>query len=334
MRRTGRVKAGAGALAGVLATGGTATAHATPAPEPVAAMIAAASDSGNPATLAAVVQIAKATNPDSGAEIDALVAMLAANGGPAPAPDAIPMLPLLPVKVASATAPAPASAPKPPAPPPVPLWKGSVELGGSLEQGATDMAGGYGVLDVTRTGPVWSQRATLRGDYQETNGKTTTERLSLAYEPRVRLSPTRYTFGLAQFEHDTMLGYDMRYTLGAGLGLQVADRPGLKIAVDFGPALRFTERHDAGDERAVAGRGSLNIRWAPTDRVTIAQEGAVYTEPDQASAKSITSVETQLFGPLKARLSYNLQYERNPANTAAAVTPLDTTTRAALLYQF
>jgi putative salt-induced outer membrane protein len=333
MTRTGRVKVVAGGVAGVLAAGVVPMAHATPAPEPVAAMIAAAADSGDPATLATVVQIAKTTNPASAAEIDALVAMLAANGGPVPAP--------IPVKVASAAGPATAptsahasAAAKPAAPPAAPFWKGSVELGGSLEQGATNMAGAYGVLDVTRTGPVWSQRLTVRGDYQQTEGVTTTERVSLAYEPRVRLTPNRYTFGLAQFEHDTMLGYDMRYTLGAGLGLQVADRPGLKIAVDFGPALRLTERRDATEERAVAGRGSVNIRWAPTDRVTISQEGAVYSEPDQASAKSITSLETQLFGPLKARLSYNLQYERNPANIAAYVNPLDTTTRAALLYQF
>jgi putative salt-induced outer membrane protein len=331
MTGASRVKVVAGSLAGVMTAGLVSTAHATPAPEPVAAMIAAAADSGDAASLATVVRIAKMTNPDSGAEIDALVAMLAARDEPAAAREASVLTASVQAVGAAPPGGAPA-APSPAGPPSMPLWKGSVELGGSMAQGSSEVAGAYGVLDVTRAGPVWSQRATFRGDYQQTDGHTTTDRLSLAYEPRARLSPDRYAFGLAQFEHDGMLGYDMRYTLGAGLGLQVADRPWLKVAVDFGPALRLTERRDASEERAVAGRGSLNIRWLPTDRLTITQEGAVYTEPTQATAKSITSVETLLFGPLKARLSYNLQYERNPAATNGAA--LDTTTRAALLYQF
>lgn len=294
-----------------------APALAAPLPDPVAAMILQAARSDDPVTLAAIVGVARQTNPESGAEIDALLHGLRkteeASVEAAQAAE--------PVVVAEA---APASPPQAP-------WKGSIELGGSMAQAAKDVAGAYGVVDLAQTRSTWSQRLTARGEYQQTDGQTSTQRFSFAYEPRIRFSPSRYAFGLAQYEHDLLLGYTSRYTLGAGVGLQVADRSNLKIAADFGPALRLTERRFAGEEHTVAARGSLNIRWLPTERLTILQEGAIYRDDAQASAKSITSLETLLFGPLKGRLSYNLQYEKNAAASRAG---LDTTTRASLLYAF
>jgi putative salt-induced outer membrane protein len=319
-------------IAGVAAAlCGRAPAQATPAPQPVVAMIVKAAESGDGATLATVVSIAKQTNPDSLSEIDALARSLAPERqtAAAPPPPAVAAAPEAAAIAAAVTAPA-AGAPQEPARAALAGWKGSVELGGSLAQGESDVAGAYGVLDLLRAGAVWSQRATLRGDYQQTDGRTTTQRFSLAYEPRAKLSASRYAFGLAQYENDRMLGISNRYTVGAGLGLQLADRPDFKLAVDFGPALRLTDHRDGDEEGSVAARGSLNFRWLATERLTIAQEGALYSEESQASAKSITSLETLLFGPLKARLSYNLQYERTPG----AARTLDTTTRASLLYAF
>lgn len=283
-----------------------------PLPTPVRAMIAKAAEGGDPAVLATVLSVARLANPDSLAEIDALAAELAPAAAPAAPPPAL------------------AFADAPPAPD-LAVWKGSLELGGAVAQGRTETVGGYGVIDVSRTTPGWSQRLTWRGDYQETNGRASTQRFSLAYEPRARLSDHRYAFGLAQYEHDRFLGVERRYTVGAGLGVQLARSEALKVAVDLGPALRLTETREFGQERAAAGRASLNIRWLPTDRVTLRQEAALYADEQQTSAKSITALETLLFGPLKGRLSYNMQYERD---ARVARSDLDTTTRASILYTF
>jgi putative salt-induced outer membrane protein len=295
---------GAAALAVALAFARPAAADLPPA---VAAMIARAAESGDPDLLEAVTAVARDLHPDSQAEIAGLA------------------------QLRETAVAAPPLVATPAAVEPEASWKGSVELGGGLSQGKNETLGGYGAIELVRTGPVWSHRLTSRGDYQESNGRTTTERLNLAYEPRVQLSPGRYVFGLAQYEHDRSLGYANRYTVGAGLGLKAADSPTLKIALDFGPALRFTEHYELDDEAAVAGRGSVNVRWLPTERVTLSQEGDVYFESEKASARSITALETLLFGPLKARLSYNLHYERNALGGRSG---LDTTTRASLLYKF
>ncbi len=97
-------------------------------------------------------------------------------------------------------------------------WKGSAELGGSHATGANDILALYGSLDISRIGPVWTHRLTVRDDFQRTDGSTTVERFAAAYEPRVQVAPALYGFGLTQYEHDRSLGYRSRYTVGAGVG--------------------------------------------------------------------------------------------------------------------
>jgi putative salt-induced outer membrane protein len=298
-----------------------APAAADPLPDAIRAMITTAAKSDDPAVFASVVAVARQTAPGSSGEIDALAAEIS---GHPPRGTVIAETPAPPV-----VAPIPVHVPPTPAPPPA--WKGSVELGGSQSSGTTSSLATYGAVDVARVGPTWSHRLSARADYQETAGAATAERVALAYQPQMKIDSSFYGFGLGQFEHDRFLGYEDRYTLGMGLGIKAADRPSLKIAIDAGPAFRHTDFYAYDRENAVAGRASLNIKWLPSQRVTLGEEAAAYVENAQTTAKSVTSLETLLFGPLKARLSYNVQYERD---VRAAQNNLDTTTRASLLYSF
>lgn len=300
-----------------LAMGGTAL--AAPPPRAVREMIAKAAQSDDPTVFAAVVAVSKQANPNSASEIDTLAKTISdreaarrlAAAPPAPAP------------VAPAAAVAP---PKPPA-----VWKGTAELGGSHSTGTKNILALYGSVDISRVGPLWTHRLTVRDDYQRSDGVTTVERFAAAYEPRVQIAPSVYAFGLTQYEHDLSLGYRDRYTAGLGVGVKLIDRPNLTVAGDIGPALRFTDYYALENQQTVAGRASLNIRWLPSERITLAQEAAVYAEGQQTSARSVTSIETLLFGPLKGRLSYNLQYERD---SRVSRSDLDAITRASLLYSF
>lgn len=296
-------------------------AAATPVPEPIRAMIVTAARSDDPTVFAAVVAVAKQAAPESATAIDALAdeipkdvaAMARAQAeGLVPAPDVILVDRVLP------------------APPPS-HWKGALELGGSRATGATDTLGAYGSINLARKGLVWSHRVNARFDYQDTDGVRSVERYGAGYQPQVRLTEAIFGMGVAQYEHDRFLGYDSRYTLGLGFGVQPIDRPDFKLSVDAGPAFRQTDYVDQSREAAVAGRGSLTAKWAPSERITVSQDGAVYLERAQTTAKSTTALETLLFGPLKARFSYNVQYERDRRVGRA---DLNTTTRASLLYSF
>ncbi|WP_091736861.1 DUF481 domain-containing protein [Phenylobacterium immobile] len=294
-------------------------ARAEPVPDAIRAMIVAAARSDDPTVFAAVIAVAKQAAPSSAEEIEALsrevpkdvAAIVRAEAGDlTTAPDIILVAPL-PSKRSP--------------------WKGAAELGGSRATGDTDTLGVYGSLGLTRTGPTWTHRINGRFDYQDTNGVRSVERYGAGYEPQVRLNERLYSFGVAQYEHDRFLGYQDRVTVGVGFGVNPVDRPDFKLSLDAGPAFRRTDYIAQNRQSTIAGRGSLNARWLPSERITVSQDGAVYLETGQTTAKSTTAVETLLFGPLKARFSYNLQFERDRRLSREN---LNTTTRASLLYSF
>lgn len=212
------------------------------------------------------------------------------------------------------------------------LWTGQVELGGSWATGNTRTLGVYGAAKLKRSGLDWQHDLSLRVDYQETDKVPTTERAIFAWQPRYKISQTYYAYGLTQYEHDRFLGYRHRLTAGVGLGVVAVDRPTMRMEIDVGPALRYVDFYGPdGEEKRLAGRGAINFRWTPVPRLTIAQEVALYVEKNNSTATSTTSVETLLFGPLKGRLSYNVQYERDAPDGQKHT---DTVSRASLVYAF
>lgn len=288
-------------------------ASAAPLPEPIRAMIENALATKDPPTVAAVVSVARRTAPDSGADIDAMVA------------DHNRMVEARAAEMAQAERERLANAGI------FSLWKGQLELGGSWSTGNTRSLGLYGAAKATREGLDWRHDFSARIDYQETDKTPTTERAVAAYQPRYKFNRTYYIYGLEQYEHDRFLGYRNRLTSGVGLGVVAASRPEFRLEFDLGPAFRYTEYYVEPNEERIAGRGSLSLKWIPWPSVTIAQDAAVYVEKGNTTATSTTSVDTRLFGPVKGRLSYNVQYERD-APVGQKTT--DTVSRASLVYSF
>ena len=101
--------------------------------------------------------------------------------------------------------------------------------------------------------------------------------------------------------------------------------------MEGGPAIRQTRFIDGGHRTDFAGRGSLSVAWKPNPNVQLTQSTQVYFETGNNNIVSTTSLDTKLFGPLKARLSYNVTYERETTDSAKN---LDTTSRASLVYSF
>lgn len=210
-------------------------------------------------------------------------------------------------------------------------WKGEIEVGASRVTGNTSSSGLVGSIELKRKGVEWTHRLSARADVQSTNDTTTTERVIAAWQPGYRFRKTLYAYGLVQYEHDPFAGYDNRYTLGGGLGWNALDSGGLKLELEGGPALRWVDETDIGPRSRLAGRGSLNLKWRVTPTLSLTQRTAVYIEGSDGNVVADTALDTKLIGNLKARFSYNLQYERNPPAGAA---PLNTQSRATFVYSF
>jgi putative salt-induced outer membrane protein len=210
-------------------------------------------------------------------------------------------------------------------------WKGQVELGASRSTGNSSNFGLYGAFGAERKGLEWSHKLSARADIQRTNGVTTTQRVLASWQPNYAMEDRLYAYGLTQYEHDKFLGYRNRYTLGGGLGYGVIESDDVSLDLEGGPAVRLTDFLVGETESTLAGRASLDFAWKISPTLRLSQQGSFFLESEDGSASAQTALDTRLIGSLKARFSYNVQYERG---TPPGVDPVDTLSRATLIYSF
>lgn len=214
---------------------------------------------------------------------------------------------------------------------PLANWKGEIELGASRSTGNTRNLALYAAGKGEREGINWRHTVTFRADLQRTDSATTTERLAASWQPNYKFDDRFYAYGISQYEHDRFLGYNSRYTVGGGIGYGIIRRPGLILDFEGGPAMRHTNFVENTKETGLASRASVKFRWTVGPNLQLAQDAAIYLAPDDNNAVATTALDTRLIGALKARFSYNLQYERD---TPEGRRSLDTLSRATLIYSF
>lgn len=276
-------------------------------------LIRAAYSAGDEATVAALFKLARTTNPQATAQIDALEADIAAQRAEKLAREARERADRL--KAASF----------------IDYWKGEVELGGSRSTGNSNILTIYGAVSADREGLKWQHSLKARVDYQRSNGETKADRYRLAWQPSYKINDKIFVYGLSQYERDRFLGYASRYTASSGVGFTLISNANTKLNVQGGPALRYTDAIGSPNETSAAARASMSLRWKITPTLNLSQDAALYLERGDTNAQSSTSLDTRLIGQLKARFSYDVLYEHREFTGKE---PLDTVSRATLVYSF
>lgn len=211
-------------------------------------------------------------------------------------------------------------------------WSGEAEIGGAISTGNTSSTALYGALGLSREGLRWQHKVKGRADFQRSNGETVADRLSLGWEPGYKIHDGMFVYGLGQFERDRFLGFASRFTLSSGVGMALVARPEVTLTVQGGPAVRRVDYVDRGVSIQAAGRASASLRWKLAPSLDLTQDAALYVgEQTGTNAVATTSVETRLLGNVKAKLSYNVQYEDSAVDGHG---PVDTTSRVTLVYGF
>lgn len=210
-------------------------------------------------------------------------------------------------------------------------WHGEAELGGSRSSGNTDLLALYGALRLERRGQRWSHGLNGRIDFQQSEGRTIADRYNIDWQPRFTVREGLFAYGLAQYEHDRFVGFESRYTLSAGVGLALMETPSASLKITGGPAIRHIDYIDEPDREQAAGRLALNFTLKVTPTVGLTQDASIYAEGSETNALSTTSFETSLTERIKARFSWNVQYEDS---RLAGRQPIDTTSRASIAYKF
>jgi putative salt-induced outer membrane protein len=292
-------------------------------PEPVKAMIDAAIASGDAAKVDTVIGLAKQTNPDDAAELDAIHQSF---------------------KEQLAAHQAAQAAEKEQAIRSAGLfenWSGKGELGAFRATGNSSNTGITAGLSLKREGIDWTHKLRGRADYQRNNGVTSREQYFFAYEPNYNISERLFVYGLAQYERDRFQGFSGRYAVSGGIGYKIINKADLQLSAKAGPAYRVTDFVTGESESRIAGLLGVDFDWSITDRLklthdtnAVAETGGsatVIVDSNNTSINLVTGLNAKVSDKLTTRFSYTIEYDSNPP---AGAVKTDTLSRVTLIYDF
>ncbi|HEU4651551.1 MAG TPA: DUF481 domain-containing protein [Croceibacterium sp.] len=292
-------------------------------PQPVRAMIDAAIATGDARTAQAVVSIARQTNPDDVAEIDALWSgFVTRQNELAAAQEASRQEALRSAGLFD-------------------NWSGRGQIGAFVATGNSDMTGIALAISLQRTGIDWEHRLRATADYQRSRGRTSREQYLAAWEPHFQVSEDLFAYGLAQFDSDRFQGFSSRYSLSGGLGYKVIDSRRAQLEVKAGPAWRQVEYVDGRGYSSLGALAGLEFSWQPAQPIRLTQNADLVTDSggsavafvdsNNLSINATTGLEARISDRLTTRLSYTIDYDSNPPPNAVST---DTLSRFTLVYSF
>lgn len=281
-----------------------AAAQAEPLPPAVRAMIETALRNGNGGA-SAVIAVARQTNPGSEAEIDAIVGTIEQE-----------QMRARERELARANL--------------LANWRGSGEIGGSFATGNSDTVTLAIGIDLVREGLNWRHNFDALADLQRSEGVNSQERYAASYQADWKLSERAYLLGRLGWERNRAAGLQSRFGQTLGIGYHVIAAAPFSWRVEAGPSLRQSKYFDQ-TENTTALRVASDFSWQLTPDTRFAQSTAGTFETSNSSISSISSLTTKLWGPMSARLSFNLQYESDPPDDRRQ---LDTLSRVTLVYEF
>ena len=287
-----------------------ALAEAVALPEPVVAMIRAAAETGDGDKLAAVVEAAKATNPGSEEEIEAIAGQYQAQFAARAEEKRIARLQSQGLFEG---------------------WSGQGELGAGKTTGNTDRTSAVAVLRLKKEGLRTRHSARALADFQRDDGATTREKFLAGYKFDYKFNERFYAWGDLQWDRDRFAGISRRFSEAAGIGYRVIVKDGHTWEIEAGPALQQISYTDGAGENQLAGRAASLYSIAFSDSLTFANESTAFVGGSNTTLFNLASLTAKLSDRLSARLSYQWQRESDPP---PGLKKVDTATRATVVYDF
>ena len=284
----------------------SSSAVAAPIPQGVAAMITAASDSGDATVLKTTVDLAKKTSPDSGPEIDALVADLKKAAAEAHL-----------ATLENETF--------------LQGWTGQGQAGGSVDTGNTHGRATSVGLRFEREGIRWDQHVLGTADYTREDSVTTQNRVFASYQGDYKLGDRWYGLGLGSYEHDRFAGFYRRFSEALGVGYKVVKRPDMSLGLEAGPAYRQTHFITGDTQNRVGLRLAAKYAWTIGPDLQFTEDAVYYAQSGDSTLTSTTALTAKIRGALSVQASLLYNHEQHPP---LGLEKTDTTTRLTLVYGF
>lgn len=210
-------------------------------------------------------------------------------------------------------------------------WSGQGQAGGFISSGNSDDAGLSLGLNFAKESFNWKHAFNFAGDYQRSNGTVSKERYFGGYAGQRKLGRRAFVSFTLSAERDRFAGFRSRFSEGLGFGYRLMDGQRLKLDVSGGPALRQTNYVAEPNKADFAARLASNFQWTITPVTVFTENVQTYLSSSNSTLTSTTALTTKLDAALSARASFDVRHETDPP---AGRDTTDTTSRVTLIYAF
>ncbi|WP_158305832.1 DUF481 domain-containing protein [Parvularcula bermudensis] len=225
-------------------------------------------------------------------------------------------------------------------------WDGRIEFSASAASGNTETSVLGARFSAKRVfgrfknsldaGANYAKATTENADGEEVTSETQ-DNFFVQYRLDAQTGDRHFAYGRVRYEEDAFSGFDSRWFIGSGFGVEVIAKDNLSWNLLGGPGVRIvsvseTEGEPTEDDGTeVALFAASEVDWTIRDGVTFAQDAdATLAEANTTLANEFT-LTTALTDRLSTNVGFKLSYESEPPEGREST---DTLLRASIGYSF
>jgi len=210
-------------------------------------------------------------------------------------------------------------------------WSGEGEVGASLTTGTTKNKTVALGINLKKEGLEWRHKLVGIANYQRSDDTTTADRYLASYQGDYKINAHLFTYGLLQWEQDRFAGFNHRYTESLGVGYTIIDTPEFNWEISGGPALRQVRFITHKSESDTTGHAGTTFLWNISPTTVFTEDLGTYLGGSDNTYYSTTALTSKVMGNISARASFNVTSESNPP---PGIDSTNTITRLTLVYSF
>lgn len=204
-------------------------------------------------------------------------------------------------------------------------WRGEIRLGGSTATGNSSRTNSSIGLEIERDGPDWLHRAEMDLFYSFSSDDDPTKRILAFWQSDYKLGLNDFISGRLGYYKNFSAGIRDRLveSISYGRRFQVNERFGGNLTA--GPAARQTRYYDGVLLNDFAVRVGTRLNYDLWKNTRISNVNTLYLAGN-STVDNTVSLRTTVVDGLSIILSFNVQWEENPAPTFEALSTLTSVT--------
>ncbi len=210
-------------------------------------------------------------------------------------------------------------------------WAGEGSFNAGVTTGNTETTDVGLALKLSRDTQIWKQALEASGDFGETDGIETRNRIFLAGQVDRQLTDRLSGYARLSYERDEFSTYDSRQFAGVGLGYDVFLDGPATWHVEAGPGFRRDELSNGENEDSLALRLGSQFAYDFNDNVAFSNDTNLVTAERSTGILNTTALTATLFANLSARVSFEVDYDTDPLTGFEGT---NTATKFSLVYGF